>query len=306
MNLFSLAKAFPTEEHALAYWMKTRWPDGVRCLACDHDKCYLIETKGKTGKPARLFECAECKLHFSATTGTLFHDSHLPLQKWFMAIALMVEAKKGISAKQVQRHIGVSYKTAWYLCHRIRQAMQEPDTEILGGEGITVEIDETMVGGRLAGTGVLAGRANKVYVIGIAERGGRVYMKTIKNTKKDTIKPIIHAKVSPETEKVVTDGAAAYLQIIPKEKHEAGNHHEEIRDKKARKLSNQTIEGAFSLFKRGLVGSYHKLGAEHLDQYLGEFCWRFNRRGVQPWMFQMALESLGKNKPLTYEELTKF
>jgi transposase-like protein len=306
MNLFSLAKAFPTEEHALAYWMKTRWPDGVRCLACDHDKCYLIETKGKTGKPARLFECADCKLHFSATTGTLFHDSHLPLQKWFMAIALMVEAKKGISAKQVQRHIGVSYKTAWYLCHRIRQAMQEPDTQILGGEGITVEIDETYIGGRLAGTGVLAGRANKKCVIGIVERGGRVHMQTIDRASAKEIKPIVAAKVSPDTEKIVTDGANAYLSIVPKEKHQAGNHHEEIRGKKARKLSNQTIEGAFSLFKRGLVGSYHKLGAEHLDQYLGEFCWRFNRRGMQPWMFQMALESLGKNKPLTYEELTKF
>ena len=76
MNLFSLAKAFPTEEHALAYWMKTRWPKGVRCIACDHPKCYLIETKGKTGKPVRLFECADCALHFSATTGTLFHDRH--------------------------------------------------------------------------------------------------------------------------------------------------------------------------------------------------------------------------------------
>lgn len=305
MNLFSLAKAFPTEEHALAYWMKTRWPRGVRCLACDHDKCYLIETKGKTGKPARLFECAACKLHFSATTGTLFHDSHLPLQKWFMAIALMVEAKKGISAKQVQRHLGVSYKTAWYLCHRVRQAMQEDAGQMLGGEGVTVEIDETLIGGRTAGSGLYSGRSNKVTVLGIVERGGRVHMQTVKDTKRPSLQPIIEAKVSPNTEKVVTDGAVVYTHIIPADKHEAGNHKEEIRDRK-KKLSNQTVEGAFSLFKRGLVGSYHKLSEDHLDRYLGEFCWRFNRRGVQPWMFQMALESLGANKPLTYKELTKF
>jgi transposase-like protein len=304
MNLFSLAKAFPTEEHALAYWMKSRWPNGVRCLACDHDKCYLIETKGKTGKPARLFECAECKLHFSATTGTLFHDSHLPLQKWFMAITLMVEAKKGISAKQVQRHLGVSYKTAWYLCHRIRQAMQEPETQILGGEGIVVEIDETYIGGRVAGTGILNGKMKKVCVVGIVERGGRVHMQTIDRASATALKPVIAAKVSPDTEKVVTDGANAYLSLIPKEKHQAGNHKEEKRT--GQKMSNQAVEGAFSLFKRGVVGSYHKLGVEHLDQYLGEFCWRFNRRGVQPWMFQMALENLGRNKPLTYKELTKF
>jgi transposase-like protein len=229
MNLFSLAKSFPTEEHALAYWIKSRWPKGVRCLACDHDKCYLIETKGKTGKPARLFECAECKLHFSATTGTLFHDSHLPLQKWFMAITLMVEAKKGLSAKQMQRHLGVSYKTAWYLCHRIRQAMQEDPGQMLGGEGVIVEMDETMVGGRLAGTGVLAGRANKVYVVGIAERGGRVHMQTVKNTKRNTLQPIIEAKIDQHTEKVVTDGAAVYQQIFRPEKHEAGNHAEDKR-----------------------------------------------------------------------------
>ena len=131
MNLFALAKSFPTEEHALAYWIKTRWPNGVRCLACDHDKCWLIETKGKTGKVARLFECSDCGLHFSATTNSLFHDTHLPLQKWFMAISIMVEAKKGVSANQMKRHIGVTYKTAWYVCHRIRQAMQEdPNSKV--------------------------------------------------------------------------------------------------------------------------------------------------------------------------------
>jgi transposase-like protein len=303
VNLFSLAQTFPTEEHALAYWMKVRWPKGVRCLSCDHDKCYLIETKGKTKKPARLFECAKCKAHFSATTGTLFHDSHLPLQKWFMAIALMVESKKGISANQVKRHIGVTYKTAWYLCQRIRQAMQEPEAQVLGGEGMIVEIDETYIGGRTAGTGVKAGRDNKVAVLGMIERGGRVHMQTMKNCKKDTIKAVLDAKLSPDTDKVVTDGAANYLFLIPPEKHQAGNHKEE---KKRGKVSNQTIEGAFSLFKRGLVGSYHQLGEEHLDRYLGEFCWRFNRRRVQPWIFNMALVSLAESKPMPYKELTKF
>jgi transposase-like protein len=304
MNLFSLAKEFPTEEHALEHFTKARWPKGVRCLACDHDKCYLIETKGKTGKPARLFECAECGLHFSATTGTLFHDSHLPLQKWFMAIALMVEAKKGISAKQVQRHIGCTYKTAWYLCHRIRQAMQEPEGQVLGGEGKVIEIDEMMVGGRLSGTGVMAGRANKVNVLGIVERGGRVHMQTVSNTKKATLKPILDAKVSPDTAKFVTDGNPTYGFILPSEKHEAGNHKEEIASRKG--ISNQTIEGAFGLFKRGVVGSYHRLGVEHLDRYLGEFCWRYNRRGIQPMLFNIMLGNLAANKPMPYKELTKF
>jgi transposase-like protein len=284
--------------------LKARWPKGVRCLACDHDKCYVIETKGKTGKPARLFECADCGLHFSATTGTLFHDSHLPLQKWFMAIALMVESKKGISANQVKRHIGVTYKTAWYLCQRIRQAMQESRIEPMGSAGQVVEIDEMRVGGKTSRTGVRAGLENKVKVLGIIERGGRVHLQTIRNAKKETLRPILEAKLSPDAKAVVTDGAAAYGFLIPAEKHMAGNHKEEIR--MGGKLSNQTVEGAFSLFKRGVIGSYHKLGTEHLDRYLGEFCWRYNRRGVQPWMFSMALASLAENKPMPYKELTRF
>jgi transposase-like protein len=182
--------------------------------------------------------------------------------------------------------------------------MQEPEAQVLGGEGKVVEIDETYVGGRTSGTGVKAGRDNKVAVVGIVERGGRVHMQTAKNVKKETLKAIFEAKVDPKTEKVVTDGLSTYVHFVPKDKHEPGSHKEE--KKARRKVSNQTIEGAFSLFKRGLVGSYHKLGVEHLDRYLGEFCWRYNRRGVQPWLFNMALVSIAENKPMPYKELTKF
>lgn len=148
MNLLSITKTFTTEDEALDFLVKQRWPEGVRCLACNCCNVYRIDTVGKTGKSCRLYECGDCKLHFSATTGTLFHDSHLPLQKWFMAMALMGEAKKGISANQVARHIGVTYKTAWYLCHRIRKAMGDLDAAPIGGEGKIIEIDETFIGGR--------------------------------------------------------------------------------------------------------------------------------------------------------------
>ena len=122
MNLLTVSKTFATEDMALAYLVNARWPNGVRCFACDHDKVYRSPRRARP-ETCRLYECGECGLHFSATTGTLFHDSHLPLTKWFAAMALMTEAKKGISANQVARHIGCSYKTAWYLCHRIRKAM---------------------------------------------------------------------------------------------------------------------------------------------------------------------------------------
>jgi transposase-like protein len=303
MNLFSLAKAFPTEEAAFEYWVKTRWPEGVRCLGCDHGKVYRIETKGKTGKVARLFECADCGLHFSATVGTLFHDSHVPLQKWFMAITLMCEAKKGVSANQMKRHIGVTYKTAWHLCHRIRQAMQEEPGNVLGGQGQVVEMDETYIGGKQRGKGINAGKDRKIKVFGIAERGGRVHLQTVPSFKKDILKPVIDGKVSSDTKQIVTDGAPVYAFMVPQDKHIAGDHKAELRDFGF--VSNRTIEGAFSLFKRGIVGSYHKLGTEHLDRYLGEFCWRYNRRDSQARMFDTALASLAANKPLPYKLLTQ-
>jgi transposase-like protein len=308
MNLLSVAKNFATEDQALDHLISQRWPDGVRCLACNHAKVYRIDTKGKTGKPCRLYECAECGLHFSATTGTLFHDSHLPLQKWFMAMALMCEAKKGISALQISRHIGVAYKTAWYLCHRIRKAMEELNAEPLGGQGQVVEIDETWLGGQNTGKRRRLTRQEKwdrkIKVLGMVERGGRIHLQRLDNAKIGTLRPILEAKLSPNAAKVVTDGAAAYTFIVPKEKHEPTIHGEELYST-GKIEGTKTVEGAFSLFKRGLIGSYHQLSEDHLDSYLQEFCWRYNRRKMQPWMFDTLLREIATKKPMTYRYLTR-
>lgn len=303
MNLISVHQKFATENAALDYLVKNRWPNGVQCVACDHDKVYGISTKGKTGKPCRLFECAKCGHHFSATTGTLFHDSHLPLQKWFMAMALMCEAKKGLSALQVSRHLGVQYRTAWYLCHRIRRAMQEQELKPLGSKGQIVEMDEVRLGGRKLRNGVKAGLENKVTVFGMAEHGGRIHFKVVPNTKVESLKPIVDSMLSHNASQVVTDSKPTYSVIIPKHLHIETNHKEELRTMGF--VSMRTIEGAFSLFKRGLIGSYHKLGVDHLDSYLGEFCWRYNRRKSQPWMFQALLGEIVTNKPMTYKTLTR-
>lgn len=299
MNLFSLAKTFPTEDAAVEYWIAVRWPDGVRCVGCDHNEVYRIRTVGKTGKPLLIFECQKCQLHFSPTAGTLFHDSHLPLQKWFTAIALMCEGKKGISANQMKRHLGVTYKTAWHLCHRIRKAMSDESIDPLGSEGQIIEVDESFVGGTTLRRGAGEAHRRKVKVLGIAERGGRVHLRKIKNLKLETIAPILDATVSPNVSEIHTDGSTRYVNLIPKEKHVRGNHGRELQ---TGPVSNPTIEGAFSLFKRGVVGSYHKLGVEHMDAYLGEFCWRFNRRGLQPEMFRLALSNM-RREPLPYAKL---
>ena len=299
MNLFSLAKTFPTEDAAVEYWIATRWPNGVRCVGCDHETVYRIQTTGKTGKPSLIFECGKCALHFSPTAGTLFHDSHLPLQKWFTAIALMCEGKKGISANQMKRHLGVTYKTAWFMCHRIRKAMSDDPIDPLGSEGQVVEIDESFVGGTLQRKGQREAHRRKVKVLGIAERGGRVHLRKVEDITAHTLKLALDASVSPNASAIATDGANRYQCVIPREKHIRGNHAKEI---KQGKLSNPTIEGAFSLFKRGVVGSYHKLGVEHMDAYLGEFCWRYNRRRQQPEMFDSALSNMTR-EPLPYAKL---
>src|ERR1700687_1002769 len=218
MNLLQITKQFAIEEQALDYLVAQRWPDGVTCLGCGCAKVYRIDTKGKTGRPYRKYECSDCELHFSPTTGTLFHNSHLPLQKWFMVMALMTEAKKGISALQVSRHIGVPYKTAWYLCHRIRKAMEELNAEPLGGQGQVVEIDETFLGGSKRNRRKTSKekRDRKIKIVGMVERGGRVRLQRVATLKVESLRPVIDANLSHEASKVVTDAAVQYSFIVPK------------------------------------------------------------------------------------------
>jgi transposase-like protein len=156
-SLIDTAKVFATEENCHLYLESARWPEGVRCLKCDHNKISKFTVKGvkreyadgavKPTPDRFMYQCLnpKCKYQFAATTGTIFSDTHLPLSKWMLAVALMCNAKKGISAKQMERDLGVSYKTAWYLCHRIRKSMEEGAPGLLTG---TVEADETYVGGR--------------------------------------------------------------------------------------------------------------------------------------------------------------
>jgi transposase-like protein len=138
----------------------------------------------------------------------------------------------------------------------------------------------------------------------MVERGGRVHLQRVENAKVETLRPVIAAKLSPDASKVVTDGAAAYTFIVPKEKHESTIHQEEL-NMLGKIEGTKTVEGAFSLFKRGVIGSYHHLSEDHLDSYLQEFCWRYNRRHLQPMMFETLATELLTKKPLTYKKLTR-
>jgi len=247
------------------------------------------------------FVCDSCSYQFSATAGTIFHDSHLPLWKWFLAAYLMTESKKGMSANQLKRTLAVSYKTAWYLCHRIRKAMQEIDPAKLSG---TVEMDETWIGGKKHWRFRTYLR-NKTMVVGAIQRGGPVRMKAEKRSKNPSqqiIREFIAEATEPNTEKIYTDEHPAYFGIQDHDtKHESVNHRakEYVRGD----VHTNSIENAWSLFKRSVVGSYHKVSEKHLDAYLDEFEWRFNNR-KNPYLFRDTITKLIASPNLKYKNLT--
>jgi hypothetical protein len=212
MNLIDVNKDFATDEQCLAYLEKLRWPDGVCCTECGA-KCISRITRHKENKNKRnkVYQCLVCKTQFSATSGTLFNDSHLPLNKWFMAIALICNAKKGLSAKQMQRDLDVTYRTAWYLCHRIRKAMEEGELPKMTG---VVEADETYVGGKYDRRRK-RGPWEKQPVMGIVQRGtgegepSRVEAFKIPTASKTILVGKIKECVATNAEVVITDELAA-------------------------------------------------------------------------------------------------
>lgn len=262
VSLSEIFIKFSTEEQCLGYIEKMRWPDGVvRCPTCgDKNVKRVIRSSESKNKRPWFYLClnTDCHQQFSPTSGTLFADSHLPLITWFHAIGLILNAKKGISAKQLQRDLGIGgYKTAWYLNHRIRESMKEANPQPLGG---IVEIDETYVGGvvRLR-QGKTVSFAKKV-VMGAVERGGKLRLRHVPDAKIETIGGFIRATVSPDVERVMTDQHGSYPTALSPEftdRHETVNH---IRGEYVRgDAYTNSIESAFSLFKRGIIGQYHKL-----------------------------------------------
>ena len=231
------------------------------------------------------------------TAGTLFHDSHLPLWKWFLAVYLMAESKKGISAKQLQRMLSVSYKTAWYLAHRIRDAMGEDEQPLLRG---IVEVDETLLGGKRKGYGI-AYKGNKTSVVGAVERGGNIRLRIVPNRSRPQLHGFIHAAVDDATEAIYTDEFRSYKGIEDADtRHESVSHRagEYVRGN----VHTNTVESAWSLLKRSVVGTYHQISVKHLAAYLDEFEFRFNRRD-NPYLFRDTLLVLLHGDALPYRVL---
>lgn len=308
MNLIDVTQQFATDQQCLAYLEAMRWPDGVRCPVCGNDKISRIERKSATKNVRKsLYQCLEptCKQQFSATSGTIFNDSHLPLHKWFMALAIVVDAKKGISANQLKEHLGIgSYRTAWYMAHRIRKAMEDNSGSLLHG---TVEIDETYIGGKSKRR---FGRANKTrserfdMVMGLRERKGRVKFVHIPDGKAQTIRKVISKHVHPKTANVYTDSAAVYdFAFHPglNSRRQTVNHTTQW-IVPGTDIHTNTVESSFSLLKRGLIGSFHRVTIKHLHRYLSEFEFRFNaRKDVD--RFSDTLRRMLGISPMPYVEL---
>ncbi|MFC1864272.1 IS1595 family transposase [Chloroflexota bacterium] len=291
MDIMKLADRYHSKESCREVLTELRWPNGVACPRCGSLEIRNSYTRSQ-------YDCGSCGYQFSVTAGTIFHDSHLPLPKWFMAIYLMVEAKKGISANQMKRTLNISYKTAWYLCHRIRNAMTEENPEPLNG---IVEVDETFIGGKRkdAGHGY---KGNKTTIVGAVERGGSLRMQVVSARDRKRLHSFIKDHTSPDTEAIYTDGWPPYKGIADHDtRHETVNHSTEewVRGD----VHTNTVENVWSLFKRSVVGSYHKLSTKHLDAYLDELEWRFNNRN-NPYLFRDTLLKLIESDKLEYKSLT--
>jgi len=297
MTLVDVINLFDTDEKCREILVRLRWPAGVECLRCKMPVIELATAK-------QLFYCKACDYQFTVTASTIFNDSHLPLQKWFLATLLLCEARKGMSANQIKRTLGVSYKTAWYLCHRIRAAMKEVDQPMLDG---TVEMDETYVGGKQrCGRGWNTPDNNKEIVIGIRQRGGDLRFFHASDAKSGTLAKYIKENVSADVEVMVTDEMPAYPKAminagVKGSKHKTIRHRDKVYVDGD--VHTNTVESAFSLLKRGIMGSWHKISAKHLPAYLDEMTFRFNRRKSST-LFLDTLRHMVTSPVLTFETLT--
>lgn len=291
MDMMKLMEDFDTEQECRTALEELRWPNGPTCPRCKGKRHAHDTVRG-------VYDCYGCGYQFTVLTGTIFKDTHLPLPKWFLAIFYIVQSKKGVSANQMGRMLNISYKTAWYLCHRIRAAMTEIDAPKLSG---TVEADETFVGGKVRGKGK-GYVGNKAIVVGVVQRKGEIRLQVAPGNDRVTLHGFIHANTVPETEAIYTDTLASYQGIADKNtRHETVNH--KIEEWVRGDVHTQTVESVWSLLKRSIVGSYHHVSVKHLDAYLDELEWRQNNRQNQ-YLFRDTLIKLLKTSNLEYKNLT--
>lgn len=302
-------KRFTDETAARAHLEAMRWPNGPICPHCGGvDRISRLE--GKAHRPG-LLNCGDCRSQFSVTVGTVFERSKIPLHKWVLATELLCASKKGMSSHQLHRMLGVTYKTAWFMTHRIREAFKtEASSGPIGGGGKIVEADETYYGNakpikRVPGRRV-GGYAHKHKIFALVERDGAVRSFHVASVTGETLKPILKAQVAADTH-LMTDNAGQYRGDIRGQflSHETVNHAKKQYSKKSRyakghNAHTNTVESFFGLLKRGLIGTYHHVSEQHLQKYCTEFDFRFTHRfSTDEQRANAALAQIG-GKRLTY------
>jgi transposase-like protein len=283
------AKIYTDEDAAWEHYEKVRWPNGEP--VCPH--CGSVgnatKTQGKTTRKG-LYNCRDCDKPFTATVGTIFEDGHIPMHKWLMAVRLIASSKKGISAHQLMRTLGFgSYRTAWFMAHRIRESMRElhpNESGTIGGEGKTVETDTTYIGGKERNKHRRKRRADHIGGVGkeavfsLVERGGKVHSHHMPEVSARTLRPILDAQIKDaKRTALMTDGEGQYRILVDMfGSHEFVNHG--IGEYVRGNVHTNTVESYFALLKRGIIGCYFHISQKHLKRYLGEFDFRYNTRSA--------------------------
>lgn len=289
LSIVGIADRFPNSLAAAEYLESVRWPNGPVCPHCGESERKPYRLKSET---RRLWKCAACRKQYTVTVGTIFESSHIPLHKWLWAFYLLCASKKGMSAHQLHRMLGVTYKSAWFMCHRIRYAMEQPAfTSLLSG---TVEVDETYVGGKVRRENRLqsppldsrkpdkrqqTGRgADKTPVVALVERGGQARSFRIANVTGAELGDVMRRNIDPSAQ-LRTDSFPSYKKVGREfASHETVNHAVEYVRGDAH---TNTAESFFATLKRGIDGVYHHVSEAHLQRYLAEFDFRYNNRTAQ-------------------------
>lgn len=272
-------REFPDDATCLEWIKNHRWPSGIHCL-----KCQEI-TKHHRVKNRSCYECDRCGAQVYPTAGTIFHKSATPLRIWFQAIYQMASTRCGISAKQIERETGVTYKTAWRMFNQIRTLLSEEQSPLSG----MVEVDETYVGGKRHGKRG-RGAEGKTPVVGAVQRKGKVVAKAVPNVKRSTLVPFMRKQVSPD--------AVLFTDEFPAYDHMTRLGYGQLRIEHGSKvyvngvIHTNSIEGFWSLVKRGISGVYHSVSSKHLQSYLDEYSFRYNHRSDETSMFKIILNQI--------------
>lgn len=278
---------FPTEDACLEHLMRTRFGDRHDCAKCGRDAhFYRVSTR-------KVYSCEHCGNQISPMAGTPFERTRTPLRDWFLVMFLFSTSRNGVAAKEVERQLGVTYKTAWRMCHEIRKYMAALDSDDpLGGIGATVEVDETLIGGSVSGKGS-GYKGNKTCVVGMLERGGELVTRVVTRRHKAAMQAIILDQILPGTT-INTDEFGGYKDI-----DQSGYHHVTVSHKAGQYATKagggvNAMEGFWAQLKRGINGTHIHVSGKHLPKYLGEFEYRYNMRHAPHLMLDRMMVSFAR------------